>query len=330
MSEAPTRPRLSKAAFVVGDGSDSLLIPFQWNPETLTRSLTQTGEGQAGRPSSIPQETLSFDLDLDAADSLDQDPSLTRRSGIGTVLAALSRLSGPSVTAIEEADKALAGGKIAVLWPAPPPLYLTWGESFIVPVQITELSITEQDFNSDLLPQRAQVRISLRILSHAELGSQSQAGRSYLRYLADQESLAKHYRRQPKQEDDGLLSASSDVEPAPAALQGDHEAELTRLEKSSRLQGVADAQHVEVGPDGKAQAIVFRTRRFVPPAAESGSPASEQRPTVLSAGDSLHSLAARFYGDSSQYWRLAESDPGRALQPRDLESVGRILRIPKR
>lgn len=329
MSEAPTRPRLSKAAFIVGDGADGLLIPFQWNPETLTRSLAQQGDGSAGRPSSIPQETLSFDLELDAADTLDQDPSLTQSVGIGAVLAALSRLSGPTVEAIEEADKALSAGKIAVLWGAPPPLYLTWGDSFIVPVQITELSVTEQDFNSKLLPQRAQVRISLRILSHAELGSDTQAGRSYLRYLANQESLAKHYRRQAKQDDDALLSSSSEVEPAPAALQGAHEAELSRLEKSSRLQGVPDAQHVEVGPDGKAQAIVFRTRRFVP-AAEEASQASSQRPAMLAAGDSLHSLAARFYGDSSQYWRLAESDPGRALQPRDLESVGRILRIPKR
>lgn len=329
MSEALTRPRLQKAAFIVGDGSDGVLIPFQLNPETLTRSLAQPGEATAGRPSGIPQETLSFDLDLDAADTLDQDPQVTQRFGVGAALAALRALSGPSVAAIKAADEALKEGKIAVLWPAPPPLFVSWGDAFILPVQITELSVTEQDFDGDLLPQRAQLRISLRVLSHADLGSDSQAGRSYLRYLETQDSLANKYRRKAKPADGDSLSSGGELEPAPAALKGDHEAELQRLEQSSRLQGVADALHVEVRANGQAQAIVYRTRRFVPTAPTQES-SGGQRPAVLTAGDSLPSLAARFFGDSSQYWRLAEADPTRPLQPRELETVGRVLRVPKR
>jgi hypothetical protein len=78
---------------------------FQYNPETLTRTLTpQTGGAQGGataapgdplRLTAPPVETLKLDIVLDAADQLEKSDSTTVAFGVLPQLAALEMLLYP-------------------------------------------------------------------------------------------------------------------------------------------------------------------------------------------------------------------------------------------
>lgn len=73
-------------------------------------------------------------------------------------------------------------------------------------------------------------------------------------------------------------------------------------------------------PDGRT--IIFLKRRFIPPP-ENFSLLQEY---VVSEGDRLDNVTARFLGDPEQFWRVC--DANRAMRPDELtETIGRRLRI---
>jgi hypothetical protein len=75
-----------------------------------------------------------------------------------------------------------------------------------------------------------------------------------------------------------------------------------------------------VRPDGRA--VAYSTRRRVPPP-ERFAVVQEH---VVSEGDRLDNLAARYIGDPEQYWRLCDANG--AMRPDELISVvGTRLRI---
>ncbi len=73
-------------------------------------------------------------------------------------------------------------------------------------------------------------------------------------------------------------------------------------------------------PDGRT--IIFLKRRFIPPP-ENFSLLQEY---VVTEGDRLDNVTARFLGDPEQFWRVG--DANRAMRPDKLtETIGRRLRI---
>jgi len=73
-------------------------------------------------------------------------------------------------------------------------------------------------------------------------------------------------------------------------------------------------------PDGRT--IIYLTRRFVPQP-ENFSLLQEY---VVSEGDRLDNVTARYLGDPEQFWRIC--DANRAMRPDELtETIGRRLRI---
>ena len=73
-------------------------------------------------------------------------------------------------------------------------------------------------------------------------------------------------------------------------------------------------------PDGRT--IIYLTRRFVPPP-ENFFLLQEY---VVSEGDRLDNVTARYLGDPEQFWRIC--DANRAMRPDELtETIGRRLRI---
>jgi hypothetical protein len=57
-------------------------------------------------------------------------------------------------------------------------------------VRVTECSITEEAFDSDLNPIRAKVSLGLRVLSVDDLGFSHKGGSLFLGYLKNKEQLS--------------------------------------------------------------------------------------------------------------------------------------------
>jgi len=191
---------LLKGGFVLVDyvtGAVQRLIPLQYNPETLTRTLQVQGIGPESGPhvdqmrlKGPPIETFKFDAELDAADMLDAGDPLATSSGIGPQLAALETVIYPTSTQLQQANAMTQNGTLEIV-PMDAPLTLfVWSKNRVVPVKITEFSITEEMFDSSLNPIRAKVSLGLRVLTIDDIDFSSVAGSIYLTYQQRKEQLA--------------------------------------------------------------------------------------------------------------------------------------------
>ncbi len=75
--------------------------------------------------------------------------------------------------------------------PLEQPLTLfVWSASRVVPVRLTEFSVTEEAFDPQLNPIRAKVSLGLRVLNVDDLGFAHPGGQMFMSYLANKEQLA--------------------------------------------------------------------------------------------------------------------------------------------
>jgi hypothetical protein len=205
-------PLLLKGALI--QFSAPMLIPipniiiFQYNPETMTRTLTPwapaqpqvtynddgsvkesslTGEqrNQLSQPFD-PQESFSLSLELDAADALEFPGS----HPVATIAGVADRISAMELLCYPPGAGALggllnvsvnvsigAGGISASIGAAAdvverkqvPIVLFFWGPGRIVPVRITTFSVEEQQYSPLLYPIRAKVSIGLRVLDENDL-----------------------------------------------------------------------------------------------------------------------------------------------------------------
>jgi hypothetical protein len=191
---------LLKGGIVLVDydtGAIQRLIPLQYNPETLTRTLQVQGVGPESGPH-VDQmrlkgpaiETIKLEAALDATDQLDTGDPLAAASGIQPQLAALETVIYPTSTQLQQANALAKAGTLEIV-PMDAPLTLfVWSKNRIVPVKITEFSITEEMFDSSLNPIRAKVSLGLRVLTIDDIDFSSVAGSIYLTYQQRKEQLA--------------------------------------------------------------------------------------------------------------------------------------------
>ena len=178
MTTFPGSPRLMKGAIVGLDIFNPLasLIVFQYNPETMTRRLqAQTlggGEGdktEALRLKGAPVETISLDVEIDATDQLEQGDGIATSLGIYPQLSALEMLLYPKSALVIANTVLMAAGTIEVVPPVAPLTLFIWGLKRVLPVRLTDFSITEEAFDPSLNPIRAKVALGLRVLSYNDL-----------------------------------------------------------------------------------------------------------------------------------------------------------------
>ncbi len=166
-----------------------LLLEFEFNPESLTRSRTVTFDGSAlpiidfttpgegnriGQAASATAETITFKILLDATDKL-SDPShpmhgVAMGAGVEPEIATLRSMVEPKVNGPGpfQMMASLTGGgahaherdeHLSVL-------LFVWG-THILPVFITSLSIEEKAHLPLLKPYRAEATITLQVLESA-------------------------------------------------------------------------------------------------------------------------------------------------------------------
>ena len=203
MSAFANSPRLVRGGIVTMDPDTSAvqsIIALQYNPDTLTRTLQIQAMpgGQDGvrvdalRLRGPAIETIKLEAELDATDQLEfpqQNPNAVKY-GLHPQLAQLEMLVNPSVEMLEADDSMANAGTLEII-PLEQPLTLfVWSKSRVVPVRLTEFSITEEAFDPNLNPIRAKVSLGLRVLSVDDLGFQHPGGRIFMNYLTNKEQLA--------------------------------------------------------------------------------------------------------------------------------------------
>jgi hypothetical protein len=202
MTTFPGSPRLLKGAIVGVDKFNPLasVILFQYNPETLTRSLTartpdralweQADRTEAMRLAGPPEETIQLEIEIDAADQLEQDDVTARTMGVYPALASLEMLLYPKALAIITNNALLNAGIKEVAAPEAPLTLFVWGPKRVLPVRLTSFSITEQAFDSGLNPIRASVGLSMTVLNYQDLGLRSVGGALFMVHQVAKEAMA--------------------------------------------------------------------------------------------------------------------------------------------
>jgi hypothetical protein len=202
MSTSAISPLLIRGGIVLVDpdsGQVKRVIAMQYNPDTLSRTLQPQAvaddghdRSQALRLKGPPIETIKLDAEIDATDQLefpDQNPNAVEL-GIAPQLAALETLLYPASGQLIANNSLQAGGTLEIL-PLQAPLALfVWSKQRVVPVRITDCSITEEAFDTRLNPIRAKVSLSMRVLSIDDLGFSSKGGSLYMIYQQNKERLA--------------------------------------------------------------------------------------------------------------------------------------------
>jgi hypothetical protein len=204
MTTFPNSPRLLKGGIVLIDAGTSAvqrIIILQYNPTTLNRTLQVQGAGtesgdhvEALRLKGPPIETIKLDAEIDATDQLElpgqgQNQVITRL-GIFPQLAALETIIYPTSRQLQSNNTLAQFGTLEIA-PAETPLTLfIWSKTRILPVRITDFSITEEAFDTSLNPIQAKVSLGMRVLSVNDLGFNHKGGNLFMSYLKQKEQLA--------------------------------------------------------------------------------------------------------------------------------------------
>ena len=176
------------------------VIALQYNPDSLSRTLQIQAVQSAQDGTRVDAlrlrgpaiETIKIDAELDATDQLEfpnQFP-VTAQFGLHPQLAQLEMLVNPTVDALTADDSMAEAGTLEII-PLEQPLTLfVWSRSRVVPVRLTDFSITEEAFDPNLNPIRAKVSLGMRVLSVDDLGFTHKGGSLFMSYLQNKERLA--------------------------------------------------------------------------------------------------------------------------------------------
>jgi hypothetical protein len=197
MSTFPGSPRIVKGALVGIDLFSPLpsIVLFQYNPDSVTRTLQAQTAGEGGARSEVtrlkgaPVETIKLDVEIDATDQLEQG-GLATSLGIYPQLSSLEMLLYPKSGLVIANTVLMALGTLEIVPPTGPLTFLVWGLKRVLPVKLTEFSITEEAHDVGLNPIRAKVSLGLRVLSYNDLSITNPAYYVFLTHQIVKETMA--------------------------------------------------------------------------------------------------------------------------------------------
>ena len=208
MNTSAISPRLVKGGIVLLDSDTSVVqrvISLQYNPDTLTRSLqikaiSEGGDrSEAMRLTGPPVENIKLEAEIDATDQLefpDQNKT-TVQVGIHPQLAALETLVYPTSNQLQANHDLAQSGTLEIIPMEAPLTVFVWSKNRVLPVRVTEVSITEEAFDTSLNPIRAKVSLGMRVLSINDLDFSHKGSSLFMAYLQQKERLTALYQGGP-------------------------------------------------------------------------------------------------------------------------------------
>src|SRR5690349_3356643 len=203
MSSFPGSPYILKGGIVLLDPTTAQvqrIIVLQYNPDTLTRSLQiqavteGSDRSEALRLKGPPVETFKVEAEIDATDQLETAEKDSNRTvidfGVHPQIAVLESIVYPkSAEALVNFTLAQTGTLEIMPMEAPLTIFV-WSSKRILPVRLTEFSVTEEAFDTKLNPIRAKVSLGMRALSYDDLGFATKGGSLFLAYQIQKEQMA--------------------------------------------------------------------------------------------------------------------------------------------
>ncbi|OMQ35353.1 hypothetical protein [Ensifer sp. 1H6] len=191
-------PQVQKGALVGLDLFNPLssVAIFQYNPEQITRSIapnySQAGGGRAEplRLAGPPSETISANLKMDLIDQMEEGENGPLGGGISGYLAAIEMMVYPKTIAVAINQALMLAGTMEVVPPAAPLTLFIYGWKRVVPVKIESLSITETAHDPALNPIRADVAVSMKVLTYNDLSMTNPGYWAFLTHQVVKETLA--------------------------------------------------------------------------------------------------------------------------------------------
>lgn len=198
MAITTSQTSLFKGALVASSLMGSTkVIPFQYNPASMQRSLTPNVSGGEEQDRTLaimykgpPTQTISVSIEFDASTGLNKDASTEVQHGVYAQLAALELLLTPSTSDLLSTQAMLATGVMEIAPLATPNLFFVWGQARVLPVKVTQFSVTEELFDAHLNPIRATIALTMRVLNCNDVSAINQAYQQYIVYQQKMEQIA--------------------------------------------------------------------------------------------------------------------------------------------
>ena len=201
MTTFPGSPKLPKASIVAIDAKTNQVVStvtFQYNPTSLSRTLqprVAAGDDntreEALRLEGAPTETIKLDIEFDATDELEKAAPVAVGFGVYPQLATLETLIYPTTTQVVTNMGMADAGTIEIIPVEAPLTLLSWGKKRVVPVRLTDFSITEDAYDVNLNPIMAKVSLSLRVLNYDDLPWNSLSSKLFLAHHRLKEQMAR-------------------------------------------------------------------------------------------------------------------------------------------
>lgn len=202
MTTFPNSPKILKGGVVLLDPESARVISvisLQYNPDSLSRTLQPQGyggenaeRGEAFRFKGPAVETLTLEAEIDAADQLefpDQHQAVVEH-GVQPQIAALEAMINPSSEQLSSNNQLANAGTLEIVPMESAMALFIWSINRIVPVQVTQFTVTEEAFDTRLNPIRAKVNLGFKVLSVDDLGFEHKGGSLFMSYLQNKEQLA--------------------------------------------------------------------------------------------------------------------------------------------
>ena len=199
MSSFPNSPRVLKGAIIGVDLFNPLasVVVFQYNPDTLSRTLQAQTAGAEGADRSealrlrgAPIEEIKLDVEIDATDQLEKGDPLAASMGVYPQLSALEMLLYPKSALVIANTILLAVGTIEIVPTVAPLTLFVWGPKRVLPVRLTQFTITEEAYDVNLNPMRAKVGLGMRVLSYNDLSITNPGYALFLAHQVVKETMA--------------------------------------------------------------------------------------------------------------------------------------------
>lgn len=198
MTTFPGAPRLIKGSIIGMDIFNPLasVIIFQYNPKELTRRL-QAATGQSSgadsevlRLNGAPSETFDMTVEIDATDQLETGDGIAQSMGIYPQLSALEMLLYPKSAQVILNTALMTAGMTEIVPPEAPFTLFVWGPKRVVPVKLEGFSITENEYDTGLNPIRAEVALSLKVLSYNDFNITHPGFATFMAHQIVKEAMA--------------------------------------------------------------------------------------------------------------------------------------------